>query len=127
MGLRMDDNLARFLRDELGVAGPADPQSWTVTAPLWVWRGNGTGPPPKAAWYFLTIGGTPASAIAAAAGVRGGFGSIPVLAQIGATIWTTSLFPSKSLKGLLLPVKAAVRRSERLLADSTVTVSITIN
>jgi hypothetical protein len=37
---------------------------------------------------------------------------IPVSARIGRTTWTTSLFPKDG--GYLLPVKAVVRRAERI-------------
>ena len=113
-----DGDLSRFLRDELGVDAPGatgSAQSWTFTGPVWVWRGNGTGPPPKAAWYFITIDGDVANSIRAATrGGTGGFGSIRIAATIGSTRWQTSLFPSKDLGGYLLPLKASVRRAERL-------------
>jgi hypothetical protein len=41
-----------------------------------------------------------------------GWGVIPVSARIGRTTWTTSLFPKDG--GYLLPVKAVVRRAERI-------------
>lgn len=113
-----DPELARFLRDELGVdttssatrAGP-----WRFTGPVWLWRGSGTGPPPKAAWYFITIDGETAASIRAATrGTTGGFGSVRITATIGDTAWQTSLFPSKDSGGYLLPLKAAVRAAEGL-------------
>jgi len=123
-----DPDLARFLRDELGVdrpGTPADPQNWTFTGPVWIWRGNGTGPPPKAAWYFITIDGDIAASIRAAArGSTGGFGSVRVAATIGATSWQTSLFPSKDAGGYLLPLKASVRRTEGLTDGGIVSVAL---
>ena len=53
----------------------------------------------------------PGSPLAALTGGRG-FGSVPVEATIGRTHWRTSLFPSKSAGGFMLPLKAAVRRAE---------------
>jgi hypothetical protein len=47
---------------------------------------------------------------ATAALVSYGWGMIPVTAQIGTTVWTTSLFPKD--RRYLVPVKAAVRRAE---------------
>jgi hypothetical protein len=123
----MRDDLARFLQDELGAdAGPPDGGAWTITTPLWIWRGSGDGPPPKAAWYFLTIDGDAAAAIRAAAGPTGGWGSVRVQAQIGATSWTTSLFPSKEAGGYLLPVKAAVRCATGIADGAAVTVSLSL-
>jgi hypothetical protein len=50
---------------------------------------------------------------------------IPVSAQIGATRWTTSLFPKDG--GYLVPVKAAVRQSEGLVVGDTVLVRLTVD
>jgi hypothetical protein len=53
-----------------------------------------------------------------------GWGVIPVTARIGATEFTTSLFPKDGR--FLVPVKDAVRRAERLELDDSVTVRLTI-
>lgn len=122
--------LARFLRDELGVdaTDPAcDLQNWTFTGPVWVWRGSGTGPPPKAAWYFITIDSDVAASISAATrGTTSGFGSVRIAATIGSTQWQTSLFPSKDSGGYLLPLKASVRKAQQLEGGSVATVTLTL-
>ena len=91
-----------------------------VTAPLWIWAGEG------GSWHFVTI--PPAEAVeirleSAASGVRRGFGSVRVAASINGVDWTTSVFPQKS-GGYLLPVKANVRRDAGIAADDMVTVSL---
>ena len=53
-----------------------------------------------------------------------GWGMIPVTATIGATTWTTSLFPKDG--GYLVPIKAAVQRSERLDVGDHVTIQLTV-
>lgn len=54
-----------------------------------------------------------------------GFGAIAVEVTIGATTWTTSIFPDSSLAdSFFLPVKAAVRRAEGLEAGDTAEVTI---
>ncbi|MEQ1509468.1 MAG: DUF1905 domain-containing protein [Sphingopyxis sp.] len=127
-----DPDLARFLAKEMGVDAPAvGARSWTTRGPIWIWRGNGEGQPPKAAWYFLTIAGEVAQAIRlsagrANAGQKRGFGSVRVTATIGASVWQTSLFPAKELGGYLLPLKAVVRKAEHLEADAEADVTITI-
>lgn len=114
-----DPELARFLREELGVdAEPlAAPQAgWQVNGIVRVWRPAGTsaGETPSA-WYFLPISGEVAEVIRAATrGRTGGFGSVKVSATIGATSWQTSIFSSKDIGGYLLPLKAAVRKAEGL-------------
>lgn len=123
-----DPDLARFLADELGVDAPvADTRTWAARGPVWIWRGNHPdGTPTKAAWYFLTISGDVAQAIRASSGRKAGFGSVRVTATIGATSWQTSLFPAKELGGYLLPLKAAVRKAERLEADMEADVTLKI-
>ncbi|MEP7222951.1 MAG: DUF1905 domain-containing protein [Novosphingobium sp.] len=71
-----------------------------------------------AAWFFLIIDGSAGEALSGTAlmrrlegGRRAGFGSLKVTAQIGATAFNTSVFPSNEL-GWMLPVKAAVRKAE---------------
>jgi len=119
----VQDDLARFLRDELGHvpdggAGPW-PESWSVRGPVWLWQGS-DGAPAKGSWYFLTIDGETAAAIRAAATNAAAWGSVYVEATIGATVWRTSLFPSKAAGGWLLPLKAAVRKAEKIADGSVV-------
>ena len=124
-----DPALADFLRSELGLQDDAASATatWSHTGPVWIWRGSGNGPPPKAAWYFLTIDGDTAAAIrAAATGRTNGFGSVRVTATIGSTSWQTSLFPSKDSGGYLLPLKASVRRAEALDGGTSATVTLAL-
>lgn len=114
--------LARFLSQELG----EDPGGWGAEtgqpphpiaheAPLWLWRGKDSdGAPTKTAWFFITIDGATAQQIRAQAGPTSGFGAVKVEVTIGSTCWRTSLFPSRELEGYVLPVKATVRRAEKL-------------
>jgi hypothetical protein len=53
-----------------------------------------------------------------------GWGVIPVRAIVGATAFTTSLFPREG--GYLLPIKDAVRRAERLALGDAVTVEMEV-
>ena len=100
-----------------------------VTARLWVWRSaEGTG-----SWHFLTIDGEGGEAVAAHEAMRRmelgsgrGFGSVKVEVQIGGTGWRTSVFPSKSHKGYLLPVKASVRKAEGIAEGDTVSATLTL-
>jgi hypothetical protein len=97
------------------------------TGRLWRWTGganNGT-------WHFLTIDGAAGEALSGTAimrkleGTARGFGSLKVKARIGATEFATSVFPSKSDGGWLLPVKAAVRKAEGVGEGDEVEVSLT--
>ena len=101
----------------------------TFTGSLWVWTGSTGG-----AWHFLSITGEAAEALFATAlmrrmeGLSRGFGAIKVRAQVGATRWETSVFPQKAdAEGpdrWLLPVKAAVRKAEGLVAGEPATVDL---
>lgn len=109
----MDADLARFLRDELGHTPEGAAGPWTVRGPVWLWQGS-DGAPAKGSWYFLTVTGEIAQAIRAAAAKADAWGSVRVEATIGGTTWRTSLFPSKQAGGWLLPLKAAVRKAEKI-------------
>jgi hypothetical protein len=121
-----DPELIRFLREELGEEAPSA-GSWAFTGPIWVWRQAKDGTPAKTAWYFITIDGDVAESIRAAApGRTAAWGSVYVGVTIGATEWRTSLFPSKNVGGYVLPIKASVRKAERLAEGDVVTIRLTL-
>ena len=79
------------------------------------------------AWHFLTITGAVADAIRAAApGRTAAWGSVYVNVTLGATQWATSVFPSKEVRGYLLPVKAAVRKKAGVGEGDVVTVGLSL-
>lgn len=85
---------------------------------IWFWRG----PAPH---HFITVPDEESGALeAASAFVTYGWGMIPVAARIGATEWTTSLFPQDGR--YIVPVKASVRNAEGLELGDTVTVRLTV-
>lgn len=85
---------------------------------VWYWRG----PSP---FHFITVPDAQCQELAAASPVVSyGWGVIPVTVQIGATRFTTSLFPKNG--GYIVPVKAAVRAAEGIELGDTVTVRMTI-
>jgi hypothetical protein len=85
---------------------------------LWFWKG-------PAPWHFVTVPDEECGVLEAASGmVSYGWGMIPVTAQIGATSWTTSLFPKEGR--YIVPIKAHVRRAEGLEVDDLVTVRLTV-
>jgi hypothetical protein len=104
-------------------------ETHTLTTRLWIWTTDKA----PASWHFLTIDGELAEAIHALAlmrrlegGQKRGWGSMKVRATVGDTSWETSIFPAKELGGFLLPMKAAVRKAEGLVAGDLVTVSVTV-
>lgn len=99
--------------------------NFTITSRLWIYQG-------KSAWYFISVKGEEAEQIKFftdpknTGRKRRGWGSVKVKATIGDTTWETSIFPSKDSGGYLLPVKAAVRKAEKLLDGNDVTVRLKI-
>lgn len=86
---------------------------------IWFWKG-------PAPWYFITVPDEECHALeAASAVVSYGWGMIPVTARIGATDWTTSLFPKDGR--YIVPVKAVVRKAEALEEGDTVTVRLAVD
>jgi hypothetical protein len=86
---------------------------------VWFWRG-------PAPWYFVTVPEPACGELkAASAAVTYGWGMIPVIAKIGGTGWTTSLFPKDGQ--YIVPVKARVRKTEKVELGDTVTVRLVVD
>lgn len=76
------------------------------SAPMFEWRG-------PAPYHFVAVPEDEADQIQEmAAFVTYGWGMIPVQAEIGDSVWDTSMFPKDGR--YVLPVKAAVRRAQEL-------------
>ncbi len=89
-----------------------------VTGPIVEWRG-------PAPYHFVVLPFDDADRIAeVASAVSYGWGMIPVHCQIGATDWTTSLWPRQET--YVIPLKDSVRRSEGLSLGDVVTVELSI-
>lgn len=86
---------------------------------VWYWRG----PSP---YHFITVPEDECAELAdVSAMVSYGWGMIPVAANIGATHWTTSLFPKNG--GHIVPIKDVVRKAERLAVGGIATVVLTVD
>ena len=91
---------------------------FTFTAEMIEWRG-------PAPFYYLPIPKDICEEIKAAAKLLSyGWGVIPVTATIGKTKYTTSLFPKDGI--YLLPVKNAVRLTEKLELSMKVKVKLSL-
>lgn len=89
--------------------------------PLKCWRGD------RGTYHLVTIGGEHAHAIATQAtlhrmefGKGRGFGSVKVIARIGATTWRTSVFPQSRQSEWILLVSKKVMRAEDLAEGDAV-------
>ncbi len=89
----------------------------TFTSKVWLYPG-------MAGWHFASVPKAESTVIKNSVKVKAGFGSIPVEVQVGAQVWTTSIFPDKKAGQYLLPLKASVRKKEGIYADDTITIRI---
>ncbi|MGY1806166.1 DUF1905 domain-containing protein [Blastococcus sp. SYSU D00669] len=86
---------------------------------IWHWRG-------PAPFHFASVPDERCGELEAVSPlVSYGWGMIPVAARIGATSFTTSLWPEDG--GYVVPVKEAVRRSEGVDVGDVVTVRLTVD
>jgi hypothetical protein len=85
---------------------------------LILWRG-------LSPYVFLPVPEAESADIAAVANlVTYGWGVIPVSVRIGASSWTTSLFPRNGR--YLVPIKVAIQRAERLEVGDRVSATLRI-
>lgn len=90
---------------------------YTFTSKVWLYPG-------LAGWHFVGVPKAESTAIKTGVKVKAGFGSVPVEVQVGAQVWTTSIFPDKKSGQYLLPLKAVIRKKEGIYADDAVFVRI---
>ena len=93
-------------------------------AALWIWDARR-----EQSWTFVSLPTDASEEIRdlvdhRAGGARRGFGSVRVQARIGATVWTTSIFPDGGRNAYVLPIKRAVRRAENLDAGDVASVTV---
>ena len=88
-----------------------------------LWRYSG-----EAAWHFVTLPKTIAGELRAlTTGMRNAFGTVRVIATIGKTTWRTSVFADTKAGSFLLPVKADVRKCEKISHGDSVNVTLEID
>jgi len=98
--------------------------NFTFIGKCWLWQGKGT-------WHFITLPQDKSEEIKFFSdnhfGKRRGWGSVRVSANIGGTAWETSIFPSGSLNAYILPIKAEVRKKQKIVAGDDVEVFLQIS
>ncbi len=89
---------------------------------VWLWQSEGPG-----AWHFISLPKEMGEDIKEMfSDSSKGFGSLKVEATIGETSWSTSIFPSNQLETYILPIKADVRKREKISIDDRVEVILEI-
>ena len=85
-----------------------------------VWTQESTG-----AWHFVTLPADLSKRIRTlTTGLRKPFGSFHLVAKTGKTSWETSLFADQKREAFVLPVKAIVRRKEKIQPGDMIEVSV---
>ena len=80
---------------------------FTFTAELWKYSG-------ESAWHFISLPADVSARIKFLQQDRRGFGSVRVLATVGKSQFETSVFPDSKSGCYLLPVKASIRKAEKI-------------
>ncbi|WP_422040315.1 DUF1905 domain-containing protein [Roseibium sp.] len=91
------------------------------SADLWLSPGPG-------GWTFVTLPAVCADQIRFVAGGQKAksWGMIKVKVTIGSSTWRTTIWPDKASGSFLLPIKAAVRKAERVSVGDRVEVDMTV-
>lgn len=92
---------------------------FTFTAELWEYKGKG-------AWHFATLPPDESAQIKFFHPRKMGWGSVRVKVRIGNTEWTTSVFPDSKTGAYVLPVKADVRKKEKIVAGDNVKIKLEV-
>lgn len=96
-------------------------RTYKVRAKVWLYPGA------EANWHFVSLPKKQSDQIKERfGGFTRGWGSLPVNVTIGTTTWKTSIFPDKKAGAYLLPLKADVRRKEKVGIGDTITLVVEI-
>jgi hypothetical protein len=109
-------------RCEAAVAPLCEGEAVIVTfdGELWIWESRRTD-----TWVFVSLPTDVSQQIRELAdGPRRGFGSVRVRAKVGASQWTTSIFPDRNRDCFRLGMTRAVRKAEALRVGDTATVTV---
>lgn len=97
---------------------------FTFIGKCWLWQGKG-------AWHFITLPQDKSEEVKYFSdnhfGKRRGWGSVRVSANIGVTEWQTSISPASNLDAYILPIKADVRKKQKIVEGDDVQVSLQVS
>ena len=101
-----------------------DTGTYIFRTKIWLWQSDKK--ETAAPWHFVTLPKKIRNDIEDLyKGTSSNLGLYRVHVTVGNTTWDTSLFPSKEL-GLILPLKATVRKAEDLHEGKSVSIKIEI-
>jgi hypothetical protein len=94
---------------------------YKLRAKVWLYPGH------QAAWHFVTLPKNESGEIKKTFGAKAkGWRSLPVKVTIGKTSWNTSIFPDTKSNAYLLPLKADVRKKEKIAQGDEIAFQIEI-
>lgn len=98
--------------------------SFSFSGKCWLWQAK------KAAWHFITLPKDKSEEIKFfnenLSVKKRGWGAVRVRAKIGDTEWQTSIFPQAKEQVYILPIKAEVRKKEKIMVGNEIFVALTI-
>jgi hypothetical protein len=115
-----DQRYQREAHWTVGALCDADRVIVVFDAELWIWDARR-----DESWTFVSLPAEASEEIRDLAdGPRRGFGSLRVRVTLGASRWTTSIFPDRGRGSYVLPIKRAVRNAEALDVGDIATVTV---
>ena len=91
----------------------------SFTTDLWIWDARKSD-----SWTFVTVPLELSEELREQVIPGSGFGSIRVEVTLGSTTWRTSAFPDKESGCFVVPIKAAVRKAESVVAGDDVRITL---
>ena len=99
--------------------------SFSCSGKCWLWQSSAN------AWHFITLPQDKSEEIKFfnenLHEKTRGWGAVRVLVTIGKTSWETSIFPSTQYSAYILPIKAEVRKKEKIAVGDLLNVKLIIN
>lgn len=97
-----------------------DTNTYSFSAKVWIFNG----PTP---WYFITLPKKLAAEVRMFhGGLQKNFGTIRVTATLGKTSWKTSVFRDTKRDSYVLPLKAEIRKKEKIEPGRKISVRLEI-
>jgi hypothetical protein len=84
----------------------------------------GTAPLGVGGWHYALISKLQSEEIKKYIHQKRSWGAVPITVTLGKSIWKTSIFPDKQSEGYLLPLKAEIRKKEKIYSGDHISFSI---
>lgn len=99
--------------------------SFSFEAECWLWHAEN-----QVSWHFVTLPPAQSDEIKFFSEnlreKKRGWGSVRVQVKVGESYWETSIFPYSKTQTYILPIKAEVRKKEKIAVGDSVHVSLKI-